>query len=87
MSNPSKIILETINNIQREIEKARLESSFDISSKSEKKQELLQSFQDIVFWETLNISMTADQLQLVYHKFVEKVLICNGNIEGIILKV
>jgi Mlc titration factor MtfA (ptsG expression regulator) len=75
------------NNIQREIEKARLESSFDISSKSEKKQELLQSFQDIVFWETLNISMTADQLQLVYHKFVEKVLICNGNIEGIILKV
>lgn len=85
---PSMIIIDTIKRIEIEIEKARLESNFQAQTINENKQDLLQYFQDVVFWDTyLKYQLSPEQLQLLYHKFIDKILVSYGRLEKIIFKI
>lgn len=86
--NPNPVIIKSIENMEKQLIELRSQLNYVLGEQHILKNDLVEVFQDPVLWDTvLKHELSDRELQSVYHKFIQKIIIQNGEVVEIITKV
>jgi site-specific DNA recombinase len=82
--SPNQAIISARNDLQRQISSFQVDMKLESEAKSANQELLLAVFQDSSFWDTY---LTPQQKQDIYRKLVDRVVVLNGQVVKVLLKV
>lgn len=86
--NPNSAITSAIADLQAQIHQLKTQSGLETDQAESERASLKETFSDPVFWDTyLKTKLSPEEVREVYRRYVDRVLINDGEIVQVILKV
>ena len=86
--NPNSAITSAIADLQAQIHQLQTQSGLQTAQAESEKSSLKETFSDPVFWDTyLKTRLSPEEVREVYRRYVDRVLVKDGEILQVILKV
>lgn len=86
--NPNSAITSAIAELQAQIHQLRIQSGLQNAQAESEKSSLQETFSDPVFWDTyLKARLSPGEVREIYRRYVDRVLVKDGEVVQVILKV